>query len=123
MVPTGNAIHLSQLDFCHGVTLFLYLLDVIKPLISPSYIIMVSCQFIAIEASEKYLGFSPEPGWSHYRTLMNVENRNETIAKYSVLKESKQIFASKYILQLPTEDELRLEIERERRQIEENHEE
>lgn len=77
----------------------------------------------AIEASEKYLGFSPEPGWSHYRTLMNVENRNETIAKYSVLKESKQIFASKYILQLPTEEELRLEIERERRQIEENHEE
>lgn len=77
----------------------------------------------AIEIREKDLGFSPERGWSHYRALMNVENRNETIAKYSVLKESKQIFASKYILQLPTEEELRLEIERERRQIEENHEE
>lgn len=54
--------------------------------------------------------------------LILCSKRNETIAKYSVLKESKQIFASKYILQLPTEEELRLEIERERRQIEENQE-
>ena len=68
---------------------------------------------------DKYLteGDNPTIG------LILCSKRNETIARYSVLKESKQIFASKYILQLPTEDELRLEIERERRQIEENHEE
>ena len=39
-------------------------------------------------------------------------------AKYSVLKDRRQIFASKYTLFLPTEEELRREIERERRLIE-----
>lgn len=45
--------------------------------------------------------------------------KNEAIARYSVLKESKQIFASKYMLYLPTEEELRRELERERKLIEE----
>ncbi len=53
--------------------------------------------------------------------LILCSKRNETIVKYSVLKESRQIFASKYMLQLPTEAELRREVERERRMIEENH--
>ena len=41
--------------------------------------------------------------------------RNEAIVKYSVLHESKQLFASKYLLYLPSEDELKKEIERERK--------
>ncbi len=45
--------------------------------------------------------------------------KNEAIAQYSVLNESKQLFASKYMLYLPTEEELRRELERERRLIEE----
>lgn len=36
---------------------------------------------------------------------------DEDIAKYSVLKGNEQLFASKYKLYLPTEDELRAEIE------------
>jgi predicted nuclease of restriction endonuclease-like (RecB) superfamily len=40
---------------------------------------------------------------------------DQTIAKYSVLSESKQLFASKYLPYLPTEDELVAEIEREKR--------
>lgn len=40
--------------------------------------------------------------------------KNEAIAKYSVLNDGKQIFASKYKLFLPTEEELRAEIEREK---------
>jgi predicted nuclease of restriction endonuclease-like (RecB) superfamily len=36
--------------------------------------------------------------------------KNETIVKYSVLKESKQLFASKYKLYLPTEAELQQEL-------------
>lgn len=44
--------------------------------------------------------------------------KNEAIARYSVLKESKQLFASKYMLYLPTEEELRRELERERKLIE-----
>ena len=39
--------------------------------------------------------------------------KNETIARYSVLKESRQLFARKYRLHLPTEDELAAELKRE----------
>lgn len=44
---------------------------------------------------------------------------DKTIAKYSVLSESKQLFASKYLLYLPSEEELATEIERERQLLEE----
>jgi len=44
--------------------------------------------------------------------------KDETIVKYSVLNESKQIFASKYMLYLPTEEELRKELEQQKQQIE-----
>ncbi|UCH97301.1 MAG: DUF1016 family protein [Candidatus Aminicenantes bacterium] len=40
--------------------------------------------------------------------------KDETVVQYSVLSESKQLFASKYKLYLPTEDELIEEIEREK---------
>jgi len=46
------------------------------------------------------------------------KKKNETIARYSVLNDSKQLFASKYMLYLPTEKELERELERERRLIE-----
>ena len=41
--------------------------------------------------------------------------KDETVVKYSVLKESEQLFAAKYRLVLPTEEELKAELERERR--------
>lgn len=44
--------------------------------------------------------------------------KNETIAKYSVLKESQQLFASRYMLYLSAEEELRAELAREKRAIE-----
>lgn len=44
--------------------------------------------------------------------------KNEAIAKYSVLNESKQLFASKYSLTLPTEKELELQLEKGRLEIE-----
>ncbi|MCL2281943.1 MAG: PDDEXK nuclease domain-containing protein [Fibromonadales bacterium] len=44
--------------------------------------------------------------------------KNEAMAKYSVLSDKNNLFASKYMLYLPTEEELKLEIERERRLIE-----
>jgi predicted nuclease of restriction endonuclease-like (RecB) superfamily len=40
--------------------------------------------------------------------------RDETVVKYSILKEHKQLFASKYMPYLPTEAELIAEIEREK---------
>jgi len=50
--------------------------------------------------------------------LILCAERDEVVARYSVLNESQQLFASKYMLYLPSEEELRAEIERERRQIE-----
>ena len=52
--------------------------------------------------------------------LILCSDKSEAVAKYSVLHESKQIFASKYLKFLPTEEELKLEIEKERRLIEAN---
>ena len=45
-------------------------------------------------------------------------DKNDTMAKYSVLSENEHLFASKYMLYLPTEEELRIELERERELIE-----
>ena len=44
--------------------------------------------------------------------------RNEAIVKYSILNDNKNIFASKYLLYLPTEEELKREIEKERNMME-----
>ena len=65
--------------------------------------------------------------WMHY--LMPVgdnptidrilcSKRNEIIVKYSILNDNKNIFASKYLLYLPTEEELKHEIEKERNMME-----
>jgi predicted nuclease of restriction endonuclease-like (RecB) superfamily len=50
--------------------------------------------------------------------LILCTEKDKTIVKYSLLKESQQIFASKYMTYLPTEKELQREIQWERQQIE-----
>lgn len=50
--------------------------------------------------------------------LILCTEKDKTIVKYSLLNDSNQIFASKYMLYLPTEQELKKEIERQRIQIE-----
>ena len=50
--------------------------------------------------------------------LILCTEKSDTVARYSVLNDRQQIFASKYMLCLPTEEQLKLEIERERRLIE-----
>ena len=52
--------------------------------------------------------------------LILCDKKNEAVAKYSVLNDRKQIFASKYMLYLPTEEELQIELARERKLIEDN---
>jgi predicted nuclease of restriction endonuclease-like (RecB) superfamily len=44
--------------------------------------------------------------------------RNETVVKYSVLEESRQLFSAKYLPYLPTEEELKKELKRERELLE-----
>jgi predicted nuclease of restriction endonuclease-like (RecB) superfamily len=46
-------------------------------------------------------------------------SKDQSVARYSVLHESAQLFASKYRLVLPSEEELRREIEREQAEIDE----
>lgn len=50
--------------------------------------------------------------------LILCSEKNEAVVKYSVLNDAKQIFASKYKLTLPSEEELKLEIEKERKKLE-----
>jgi predicted nuclease of restriction endonuclease-like (RecB) superfamily len=49
--------------------------------------------------------------------IIMCDSKDETVVKYSVIKESQQLFASKYKRVLPTEEELIAEIEREKRLI------
>jgi predicted nuclease of restriction endonuclease-like (RecB) superfamily len=46
------------------------------------------------------------------------DHKDKSVVRYSVLNDSEQIFATKYRLVLPSEEELRTEIERERQEIE-----
>ena len=50
--------------------------------------------------------------------LVFVTDKDESIVKYSILADNENLFASKYMLYLPTEEELKLELERERERIE-----
>jgi hypothetical protein len=45
-------------------------------------------------------------------------SKDQLVARYSVLNGSEQLFASKYRLVLPSEEELRLELQRDREEIE-----
>jgi hypothetical protein len=48
--------------------------------------------------------------------LVLCSEKSEAVVKYSVLAEQKQLFAARYLPYLPTEEELKRELERERRQ-------
>ena len=58
------------------------------------------------------------PGDNPTIGLLLCSDKSKAVAKYSILNENKQIFASKYLPNLPTEEQLRREVERERRLIE-----
>ncbi|MBW2703951.1 MAG: DUF1016 family protein [Deltaproteobacteria bacterium] len=53
--------------------------------------------------------------------LILCARKNEAIARYSVLHESRQIFSARYLQVLPTEEDLRRELERERCQLDMRH--
>ena len=64
------------------------------------------------EGQHKVPGDNPTIG------LILCSDKGKAVAKYSILNESRRIFASEYLQFLPTEEELRREIEKERRMIE-----
>ena len=51
--------------------------------------------------------------------ILLCEDKDHAVVRYSVLNDSEQLFASKYRLILPSEDELRAEIERQRAALDE----
>lgn len=46
--------------------------------------------------------------------LVLCSEKSEAVVKYSILTDQKQLFAAKYLPYLPTEEELKHELERER---------
>lgn len=60
------------------------------------------------EAEEMREGESPPVG------LILCTDKNEAVVRYTLRRADQQIFASRYQLYLPTEDELRAELQRER---------
>jgi predicted nuclease of restriction endonuclease-like (RecB) superfamily len=64
------------------------------------------------EKEEKSSGDNPTIG------IILCADKNETMVKYTLLEESRQVFASKYKLYLPTEEELKKEVKKERELIE-----
>jgi len=49
--------------------------------------------------------------------LVLCSEKSEAVVKYSILSEQKQLFAAKYLAHLPTEEELRIELQKEREQV------
>ena len=64
------------------------------------------------EEQHRIAGDNPSIG------LILCSEKNEAVARYSVLHESEQLFASRYRFTLPSEEELQRELERERALIE-----
>ncbi len=59
-----------------------------------------------------------QPGDNPTIGIILCSEKNETVVKYSFLSESKQLFVSKYMSYLPTEEELRAELLKDRQIIE-----
>ncbi len=57
------------------------------------------------------------PGDNPTIGIILCSEKNEAMVRYTMLEESKQLFASKYMLFLPTERELEMELKREMEQI------
>ncbi len=49
--------------------------------------------------------------------LVLCSEKSEAVVKYSVLSDQKQLFAAKYLAHLPTEEELRVELQKERERV------
>ena len=62
---------------------------------------------------EQYKGSDDNPTIG----LVLCSEKSEAVVKYSVLSDQKQLFASKYMTQLPSEEELKQELERERAKV------
>ena len=67
-----------------------------------------------------YEDLHKQPGDNPTIGLILCSEKNDTVVRYSVLKDNQHLFASKYRLVLPTEEELKAELERDKFLIEQS---
>ena len=117
-------------------------IQVLEPNIEPMHLIKdpYILEFLGLEENKAYLEHELEQGLidNLQKFLLELEKgfcfvarqkritigivlcseKNETMVKYSILNEDDHLYASKYKLYIPSEEELKKEIERERFNIE-----
>lgn len=105
-VSTDTKDFFIDLVFYHYILKCFVLLDLKMGELTHADVGQMDMYVRLYEDQHKRPGDNPTVG------LILCTEKDHTIVKYSVLKESKQIFASQYKLYLPSEEELRLELER-----------
>ena len=111
-VNTENQTFYIDLVFYNFILKCFVLIDLKMEGLSHKHIGQMDFYVRYFEDQNKVSGDNPTIG------LILCTEKDHAIAKYSLLSESKQIFASKYKTYLPSEEELQREIERGRHQIE-----
>ena len=111
-ITTGNEHYYIDLVFYNFILKCFLIIDLKADKLTHKDIGQMDFYVRFFEDQLKQPGDNPSIG------LILCTEKNRTIVKYSLLNESKQIFASKYKLYLPTVEQLEQEIQSEREQIE-----
>ena len=110
-ITTGNEHYYIDLVFYNYILKCFLIIDLKADKLTHKDIGQMDFYVRFFEDQLKQAGDNPSIG------LILCTEKNRTIVKYSLLNESKQIFASRYQLYLPTIEQLEQEIQRERDQI------
>ena len=110
-ITTGNEHYYIDLVFYNYILKCFLIIDLKADKLTHKDIGQMDFYVRFFEDQLKQDGDNPSIG------LILCTEKNRTIVKYSLLNESKQIFASRYHLYLPTIEQLEQEIQRERDQI------
>jgi predicted nuclease of restriction endonuclease-like (RecB) superfamily len=106
-ITADNDHFYIDLVFYNYILKCFLLIDLKTEKLSPKDIGQMDFYVRFFEDNIKRMGDNPAIG------LILCTDKNETIVKYSILSEGKQIFASKYKLYLPNEESLKAELRRE----------
>ena len=107
----ANAFYLD-LVFYHSILKCYVLIDLKIGMLSHGDVGQMDSYIRMFDALYKNADDNPTIG------LILCSEKNEAVARYSVLNDGKQMFASKYQFTLPTPEELQAQVEKERRRIE-----
>ena len=110
-ITTGNEHYYIDLVFYNYILKCFLIIDLKADKLTHKDIGQMDFYVRFFEDQLKQAGDNPSIG------LILCTEKNRTIVKYSLLNESKQIFASRYQLYLPTIEQLEQEIQRERDHI------